>query len=127
MLIDIDRDDRTFQIIPLLTLSFNQEIMESPNPETGAIKRKRSPVDDAGAPRHIPHPPMGHGMGMGGAVAAGPAAVTRINYLMKARSERLRLIEGDSETFSDVLGMIDDYEGRSYALFLLFKCLSFLR
>lgn len=30
---------------------------------------------------------------------------------MKAKSERLRLIEGDSESFSDILGMIDDYEG----------------
>ena len=85
--------------------------MESPNTETGAIKRKRSPIADAGAPRQIPHPPMGHGMGVGGAVAAGSAAVTQINYLMKARSDRLRLIEGDSETFSDMLGMIDEYEG----------------
>lgn len=73
--------------------------MESPNPDTGATKRKRSPVDDTGAAsRQIPNPPMGHGM-------------TQINYLMKARGERLRLIEGDSETFADVLGMIDDYEG----------------
>jgi hypothetical protein len=40
-----------------------------------------------------------------------PATVTQINYLVKARSERLRLIEGDAETFGDVLGMIDDYEG----------------
>jgi hypothetical protein len=85
--------------------------MESPNPESGAIKRKRSPVDDAGAPRQIPHPPMGHAIGGGGAIATGPAAVTQINYLMKARIDRLRLIEGDSETFADVLRMIDDYEG----------------
>jgi hypothetical protein len=85
--------------------------MESPNQDTGAIKRKRSPVDDAPA-RQIPH---GHGMGMGigggVGVGAGPASVTQINYLMKAKSERLRLIEGDSDTFADVLGMIDDYEG----------------
>ena len=86
--------------------------MESPNPDTGAIKRKRSPFDDAPA-RQIPH---GHGMGMGiGGVGVGagtgPASVTQINYLMKAKSERLRLIEGDSDTFADVLGMIDDYEG----------------
>jgi hypothetical protein len=40
-----------------------------------------------------------------------PANVTQINYLVKARSERLRLIEGDAETFGDVLGMVDDYEG----------------
>ena len=51
---------------------------------------------------------MGHGIGVGN----GPANVTHINYLMKARGERLRLIEGDSETFADVLGMIDDYESR---------------
>ena len=68
--------------------------MESPNPETSA-KRKRTPIDEAA---RIPHPPM-------------PANVTQINYLMKSRGERLRLIEGDSETFADVLGMIDDYEG----------------
>ncbi|KAH6667546.1 hypothetical protein B0J14DRAFT_447535, partial [Halenospora varia] len=37
--------------------------------------------------------------------------VTQINYLVKARSERLGLIEGDAETFGEVLGMIDDYEG----------------
>ena len=87
--------------------------MESPNPETGAIKRKRSPVDGASAPRQIPHPPMGHGMGPGVGVGAGagPANVTQINYLIKARGGRLRLIEGDSETFADVLGIIDDYEG----------------
>jgi hypothetical protein len=85
--------------------------MESPNPETGAIKRKRSPVDDTQG-RQVPHPPMGHGMGVGTAgPGVGPGNVTQINYLMKAKTDRLRLIEGDSETFADVLGMIDDYEG----------------
>lgn len=89
--------------------------MEPPNPEAGAIKRKRSPVDDASAPRQIPHPPMSHGMapgpGPGVGAGAGSANVTQINYLMKARDERLKLIEGDPETFTDVLGMLDDYEG----------------
>ena len=82
--------------------------MESPDPDPGAAKRKRSPVDDAGAaPRPIPNPPMpSHGM-------------TQINYLMKARCERLRLIDGDSETFADVLGMIDDYEGEFFGSFIM--------
>lgn len=35
-----------------------------------------------------------------------------INYLSKARAEKLRLIDGDSETFGDVLSLIDDYEGK---------------
>ena len=41
---------------------------------------------------------------------------------MKAKSEKLRLIEGDKETFGDVLGMIDDYEGMYlfYTIRLLF-------
>ena len=38
--------------------------------------------------------------------------VTQINYLAKAVNEKLRLIEGDSETFGDVLSLIDDYEGK---------------
>jgi hypothetical protein len=73
--------------------------MESQNPGPGAAKRKRSPGDDGGATsRQLPNPPISHGM-------------TQINYLVKATGEKLRLIEGDSETFADVLGMIDDYEG----------------
>jgi hypothetical protein len=81
--------------------------MESPNPEISSRKRKRSPIDERAASR-LPRPPVGHGIGIGN----GPANVTHINYLMQARGERLRLIEGDPETFSDVLGMIDDYESR---------------
>jgi len=38
--------------------------------------------------------------------------VTQINYLVKARNDKMKLIEGDSETFSDVLNLIDDYEGK---------------
>ena len=75
--------------------------MDSPNPETG-VKRKRTPIDEAA---RIPHPPV-------------PANVTQINYLTKASGERLRLIEGDAETFADVLGMIDDYEGWFCYLYL---------
>ncbi|KAH8654490.1 hypothetical protein BGZ60DRAFT_155178 [Tricladium varicosporioides] len=70
--------------------------MESPNHhDTGALKRKRSPVP-------------GIGDEMRGSTGT---SVTQINYLVKARSERLGLIEGDAETFGEVLGMIDDYEG----------------
>lgn len=39
--------------------------------------------------------------------------VTQINYLVRSRADRLRLMEGDSETFGDILEMIDDYEGMS--------------
>ncbi|KAG0651658.1 hypothetical protein D0Z07_1579 [Hyphodiscus hymeniophilus] len=68
--------------------------MESPNPENSA-KRKRTPIDESA---RILHPPM-------------PPNITQVNYLKKSRGGKLRLIEGDSETFTDVLGMIDDYEG----------------
>lgn len=72
--------------------------MASPVPESIGFKRKRSPIEEAAT---RPPPPAVH---MGG--------VTQINYMMQARNEKLRLIEGDIETFSDVLGMIDDYEGQ---------------
>ena len=79
--------------------------MESSNPEqlTGA-KRKRSPVVDAAA-RQLPPPAGSH-----------PGNFTQLNYMIKAKTERLRLIQGDVETFGEVLGVIDDYEGklRSY-------------
>jgi len=64
-------------------------------------KRKRTPIDEG---RQSAPPPAPHSGG-----------VTQINYLMRAKAERLKLIEGDSETFSDVLGMIDDYEGQFFA------------
>jgi hypothetical protein len=53
-------------------------------------------------------------MGLGVRVGAAQNNLPQINYLVKASGEfeRLRLIEGDPETFRDVLGMIDDYEGR---------------
>jgi hypothetical protein len=74
--------------------------LESPQVhETPGLKRKRSPInDEPPTVRQGPPPPQG---GM----------VTQINYLMKARPEKLRLIEGDSDTFGDVLEMIDNYEG----------------
>jgi hypothetical protein len=80
--------------------------MESPNSEQQAgLKRKRSPVP-GGAEE-------GRAAGAGGSASAakGIGYVTQINYLSRAKAERMRLIEGDGETFGDVLGMIDAYEG----------------
>jgi hypothetical protein len=37
----------------------------------------------------------------------------RIDYLVRVGGEKLRLIEGDSEQFTSVLNLIEDYEGRS--------------
>jgi hypothetical protein len=75
--------------------------MESPNSgERAGLKRKRTPVPGAleeGTSRAAP--------------TIHPGNVTQINYLMRAKAEKLRLIEGDNETFGIVLGMIDDYEG----------------
>jgi len=69
--------------------------MDSPVLETQGAKRKRSPVDD----------PVARG---------GPApAVGGVNYLMKSKPEKLKLIDCDAESFSDILNMIDDYEGIS--------------
>lgn len=34
-----------------------------------------------------------------------------INFLSKAHSTKLKLIQGDSDTFSDVLTLINEYEG----------------
>lgn len=65
-------------------------------------KRKRTP--GPGDEGRLSAPPMVQHAG-------GGSNVTQINYLMRAKAERLKLIEGDSETFGDVLGMIDDYEG----------------
>lgn len=70
--------------------------MDSPAPsipDASTLKRKRTPNPMEDRP------------------AVHSSNVTQISYLMKTKSERLRLIEGDSESFSDILGMIDDYEG----------------
>lgn len=37
--------------------------------------------------------------------------IAQINYLIKARREKMLLIEGDSETFKSILALMDDYEG----------------
>jgi len=68
--------------------------------ENQAVKRKRSPVEIVQpSPRLIPQ--------------SGPGAVnvTQINYLAKTEGDKMQLIKGDSETFADVLDLIDDYEG----------------
>ena len=80
--------------------------MECTIPKTGAEKRRGSPIDDT---RPIPHPPTSNGMRV--EVGARSANTTPINYLMKARNEKLRLIEGDWGIFADILKKIDDYEG----------------
>lgn len=86
--------------------------MESPNPATTSTiseppaKRKRTPITDSAPPPPSLHPTTNN--------------VTQINYLAKARGEKLRLIEGDAETFGDVLGMIDDYEGLSFSSHISF-------
>ncbi|PQE31480.1 C6 finger domain-containing protein [Rutstroemia sp. NJR-2017a WRK4] len=68
-------------------------------------KRKRSPESvGSQGPGRIPQAPR-----LTDNVAS--AGVTQINYLVKARNDRLKLVEGDSETFGDVLTMLDDYEG----------------
>lgn len=36
-----------------------------------------------------------------------------INYLSRSLAVKLKLIQGDSDTFSDVLGLINEYEGKS--------------
>lgn len=74
--------------------------MESSPSDSGEAKRKRSPIEDA-VTRPPPPPPS----------TAHPGTVTQINYLMRVKPGRLRLIEGDSEIFGDILETIDDYEG----------------
>lgn len=81
--------------------------MDSPLSEQQAgLKRKRSPAP-GGAEEG--RPCASAGPSTGGAKGTGNLA--QINYLVRAKGDRLRLIEGDNETFGDVLGMIDDYEG----------------
>ncbi|KAI5867685.1 hypothetical protein GGS23DRAFT_549459 [Durotheca rogersii] len=71
------------------------------NPDSDQHKRKRDISDDNGsqAPHadRIPQPP--------------PPQSVPINYLSKAHSVKLKLIQGDGETFSDVLTLVNEYEG----------------
>ncbi|KAI0894428.1 hypothetical protein F4806DRAFT_122703 [Annulohypoxylon nitens] len=68
------------------------------NPESDQHKRKRD-ISDDNADR-IPQPPPPQ-----------PGNIAPINYLSKAHSVKLKLIQGDSETFSDVLALVNEYEG----------------
>ncbi|RYP63234.1 hypothetical protein DL770_009435 [Monosporascus sp. CRB-9-2] len=75
------------------------------NPDSEPHKRKRDISDDNGSqPGHaadrIPQPPPPQ---------SGNQAP--INFLSKAHSTKLRLIQGDPDTFSDVLTLINEYEG----------------
>jgi hypothetical protein len=38
-----------------------------------------------------------------------------INYLSRASTSKLSLVQGGPETFSDVISLIDDYEGNVHA------------
>ena len=83
--------------------------MEQPNSSTelfAGAKRKRTPLADS-------LPTLG-------VVANG--SNPPINYLIKAGPDRLGLIDGDAETFADVLAMIDDYEGKIVSFSLLHVC-----
>ncbi|KAF7898771.1 hypothetical protein EAF00_005217 [Botryotinia globosa] len=76
-----------------------------PTTEPQGEKRKRSPESSGsqGHARITQAPRLGE--------SATPTAAAQINYLVKARSDKLKLVEGDSETFGDVLSMLDEYEG----------------
>ncbi|KAI0201855.1 hypothetical protein F4808DRAFT_100978 [Astrocystis sublimbata] len=65
-------------------------------------KRKREIADDNGSQVHdrIPQPPPPQ---------SGNTAP--INYLSKSLGVKLKLIQGDTDTFSDVLSLINEYEG----------------
>lgn len=45
-----------------------------------------------------------------------------INYLSRVNCSRLGLIQGDYETFSDVLSLINDYEGKQALLDTRQRC-----
>ncbi|KAI2619682.1 hypothetical protein GGR54DRAFT_603176 [Hypoxylon sp. NC1633] len=74
------------------------------NPDSDQHKRKRDLSDDNGsqAPHadRIPQPPPPQ-----------PGNIVPINYLSKARLVKLKLIQGDSDIFSDVLALVNEYEG----------------
>ncbi|KAI8627040.1 hypothetical protein F5Y19DRAFT_186381 [Xylariaceae sp. FL1651] len=73
------------------------------NPDADQHKRKRDTADDNGSQVHadrIPQPPPPQS-----------GNTIPINYLSKAHAVKLKLIQGDGDTFSDVLGLINEYEG----------------
>ncbi|CAJ2503582.1 Uu.00g109760.m01.CDS01 [Anthostomella pinea] len=72
------------------------------NPEPDQHKRKRDIADD-GAQAHadrIPQPPPPQS-----------GNTIPINYLSKSHAAKLKLLQGDGDTFSDVLTLVSDYEG----------------
>ncbi|KAJ1324300.1 hypothetical protein MN608_10361 [Microdochium nivale] len=77
----------------------------APNSEPEPHKRKRDISDESGAqPGHagerIPQP-----------LPPQTGKQLPINYLSRAQSSRLGLLQGDGESFSDVLTLIGEYEG----------------
>ncbi|KAI1178847.1 hypothetical protein F4777DRAFT_535871 [Nemania sp. FL0916] len=70
--------------------------------EADQHKRKRDATDDGSSQIHdrIPQPPPPQS---GNAVP--------INYLSRSLAGKLRLVQGDSDSFSEVLGLINEYEG----------------
>lgn len=77
--------------------------------EAQGEKRKRSPENSGNhGPGRIPQAPrLSERLSENATITA----AAQINYLVRARSDRLKLIKGDSETFGDILSMIDEYEG----------------
>ncbi|KAI4868093.1 hypothetical protein F4820DRAFT_161515 [Hypoxylon rubiginosum] len=74
------------------------------NPDSDQHKRKRDISDDNGsqAPHadRIPQPPPPQS-----------GNIVPINYLSKVHTVKLKLIQGDGDTFTDVLTLVNEYEG----------------
>ncbi|KAG9234506.1 hypothetical protein BJ875DRAFT_376302 [Amylocarpus encephaloides] len=67
-------------------------------------KRKRIPINDESSSRR----PMARPTLPPAAVST---SVPPINFCVKARTDKLDLVDADAETFSTVLGIIDEYDG----------------
>ncbi|KAI0600722.1 hypothetical protein F4775DRAFT_582626 [Biscogniauxia sp. FL1348] len=80
------------------------------NSESDQHKRKRDIADDNGNPAshadRIPQPPPPQPVLT--IIQGNPVP---INYLSKAHPVKLKLIQGDGESFSEVLTLINEYEG----------------
>ncbi|QSZ34639.1 hypothetical protein DSL72_007493 [Monilinia vaccinii-corymbosi] len=83
-----------------------------PTAESHGEKRKRSPESSVGQAGHgrVAQAPPRLSERLGGESATSMAA-NQINYLAKVGSDRLKLIEGDPESFGEILSRIDEYEG----------------
>ncbi|KAI0476411.1 hypothetical protein GGR56DRAFT_642529 [Xylariaceae sp. FL0804] len=73
------------------------------NPESEQHKRKRDAADDSVSQAHADRTPQPPPPQSGNSVP--------INYLSRAHAIKLKLIQGDPDTFSDALAVISDYEG----------------